>query len=180
LMRQEETNFYAFVFKFPVQNSSAIRKTTLVWQMHDKTHTFYLMLIMYCYFCASFLTCVRYFRKIKPFQKSDLGLLQAWISVLFASLLVGLDDPFQALHHYFPMELYSGVQAVLQSSFVAVLMLFWLIAIHSISLSNLIQVDYRAFYIPKFIICGLLWLVLSVSLLYRNYNSYWDPTYDFK
>jgi len=57
---------------------------------------------------------------------------------LLVFLLVGLDDPLQILHHYYPMEIYSGVSAIMQSAFVAVLMLFWLIAIHSISLSNLI------------------------------------------
>jgi len=38
LMKQDENNYYAFIFKYPKQNSAQINKTKLEWKMHDKTH----------------------------------------------------------------------------------------------------------------------------------------------
>lgn len=113
----------------------------MLWQLRFKEHQLFLMILMYCYFLVASIATYRYFSKIRPFQRTDLGLLQVWIMVLLVSLLVCLDDPLQIVHYYAPFALYSIIASVLQATFVALLMFFWLVAIHSISLSNLITVD---------------------------------------
>jgi len=68
----------------------------------------------------------------------------------------------------------------MQSGFIGILLFFWLTALHSLSVTNLINVDERKFYIPKFVICFALQLSICTSLLYTNYNTYYDPTYAWK
>jgi Wnt-binding factor required for Wnt secretion len=52
--------------------------------------------------------------------------------VLLVSLLF-YDDPLTLLKGLFPFDLYHIIHSVAQSTFISMLMFFWLIVIHSIS-----------------------------------------------
>ena len=41
----------------------------------------------------------------------------------------------------------------------------------------MISIEERRFYTPKILICGLIWLVLTISTSYFNINKSLDPTF---
>ena len=72
-----------------------------------------------------------YTKRIRLFERSDLGMVQKWIQALIA-LLVCFDDPMCLMSHIFG-KLYYICQGFMESLFIATLLLFWLIIIHSMS-----------------------------------------------
>lgn len=61
------------------------------------------------------------------------------------------------------------------------ILFFWLLIIHSISSSDIIAYDQKRFYLPKIVICGLIWVNLMFSTLYSivfDTTFQWNKNYD--
>ncbi len=67
--------------------------------------------------------------------------------------------------------------AMAQATFIAFLLFFWLLIVHSISLSDHIHIDEQRFYMPKIVLCGAIWFVLVLSLSYVHFKESDDPTF---
>lgn len=113
VLKNSSKNYYAFKFRIPYKgNKGEVSGIKAEWEMTNKNHSFYVMLIMYAYFFVLLLALFRYFQKVKPFQMSDLGLLQKWIGVLLVAI-IAFDDPLQILHYYYPFAFYNILASVL-------------------------------------------------------------------
>jgi hypothetical protein len=80
--------------------------------------------------------------KLNEYNIEDLGWVQKWIQGL-SFLLILFNDPFCVFDNGTEsMFWYELVQSVLESSFIAALMFFWLLLIHSIaSQDNIINIS---------------------------------------
>ncbi len=67
------------------------------------------------------------------------------------------------------------LDAVFQSTFLALIMVFWLSIYHGVRVNDR---NFLTFYVPKFIIVFLIWLLSIVLLLWQQYHSLDDPTYN--
>lgn len=84
-------------------------------------------------------------------------------------MLIGLfffDDPLYIIKWIFPFRLYNIFYAIGEATFIAMLLFFWLILVHSISANEVLNVDEKRFFLPKIIICGAIWITLLISFCY--------------
>jgi len=111
---------------------------------------------------------------MRRFSILDWSLEQRWMVILLI-FLVFYNNPFYPLtflsNNAFPLIL----DGILQSTFLCILLLFWLSVYHGIR-QNVRR--FFSFYFPKIILISLLWVFFVVLLSVRIVQEYRDPMYD--
>eukprot|EP00741_Cyanophora_paradoxa_P003128 tig00000670_g3037.t1 len=107
---------------------------------------------------------------------------QKWIYYLLI-VLVGFNDPFCSAAILTPSFFASFMSVMLQSLFIAALLLFWLISWHRIvkqsgldHVTN-IKLSAKRFYVPKIIVVGLFWIAAVCVYTYVRLEVRADPAY---
>lgn len=95
-------------------------------------YTFHLTCLKYVFSLASLLATFNYWKQIRTYQSEDLGLIQKWIMLLLV-LLVCFNEPLSGIRNLFPYKIYYVLQALTQSTFISMILFFWLVIVHSIS-----------------------------------------------
>lgn len=81
-------------------------------------------------------------------------------------MLIFFNNPLIILDLALPTQLIEIMSGIFQASFLAMILFFWLLLVHSISSDELLEIDYKRFVMPKYILCGLVWLDLVGSIVY--------------
>lgn len=112
-------------------------------------HVYYLTIYKLVFSIAAAFTAHRFFRsvsfqvltrQINQFHYEDLGHVQKWVMVLL-SLLVLYNDPFYALKDVLPFKIYYIAQAIVESTYIALQLFFWLFCVHSVASVSLAFID---------------------------------------
>lgn len=61
VLKNESKNYYAFKFRIPSSNKGEVTGIKAEWEMTNKAHSFYVMLIMYGYLFVLSIALFRYF-----------------------------------------------------------------------------------------------------------------------
>jgi hypothetical protein len=117
-------------------------------------------------------------RQLALFDRSDLGIIQKWLQSLLL-LLVFFNDPLCLFSHSIPW-LYRLQQSLLESAFLALLMFFWLMFVHSISISTMLAISPTNFFAPKLCLTVLFftYLVYFREFVYSAFAQ--DPFFSLK
>lgn len=122
--------------------------------------------------CAIYVYC-RFHERLTPYERSDLGIIQKWIQSLLI-MLVFFNDPLCALQGYIP-TIYSIQQTFFESLFIAMLLFFWLLFVHSISVSTLVAISPTGFFAPKIAlgVSNFIYLICLRAFIYISFAQ--DP-----
>eukprot|EP00941_MAST-03F_sp_MAST-3F-sp1_P005148 g5148.t1 len=105
---------------------------------------------------------------------------QQWVLIL-SILLIFFDDPFYIIEIYSPAEYWTGISVMGQVTFLCMLLLFFLCVLDIISSRAFWHenVAYRGacFYLPKVIVCLLLWFFTITIYMFVRIQTEADPTY---
>jgi len=104
------------------------------------------------------------------------GSLQYWIKYLLLGL-VFFNDPLFFLNQKLGI-VYSVYQALVESVFIAMLLFFWLLLMHSIASQDNISIDKQAFYLPKIVVCTLIAIYLIAMRIYVFVKFSQNPFFD--
>ncbi|KAE8749564.1 hypothetical protein FOCC_FOCC003830 [Frankliniella occidentalis] len=117
-----------------------------------------------------------YAHGLRKFPSHDWSIEQRWLSMLLP-LLLFFNDPI------FPMMFLTSswipglLDAVLQATYLCGLLLFWLCIYHGLRQN---ERRWVAFYLPKLLLVGLLWLGAVVMASWQKCNELHDPTYNHR
>lgn len=119
--------------------------------------------------CSTYCLYV-YSKQMSLFESPDLGIVQKWVQVMIGQLIF-FDDPFVVLSVFFSDLgwLYYLYQGFVESLFISILLLFWLIIIHSMSTNRAdgqIDISPNKFFFPKLGICFAYFIQLVVMRIY--------------
>ncbi|POI25774.1 hypothetical protein CIB84_010476, partial [Bambusicola thoracicus] len=164
----------------------AIQNITFTWKTYNPTFSQVEIWFRFVFVVLTFLVTVRFLlqfswclfaHSLRKFSMRDWGIEQKWMSILLPLLLLYNDCsplPSPTLHFFsfvtdpfFPLSFlvnswFPGMlDDLFQSLFLCALLLFWLCVYHGIRVQG--ERKCLTFYLPKFLIVGLLWLA-SVTL----------------
>ncbi|XP_022242398.1 transmembrane protein 181-like [Limulus polyphemus] len=122
-----------------------------------------------------FITCW-FAHSLRHFVFYDWSIEQKWMSVLLPLLLL-YNDPVFPLSFLINSWVPGMLDAMFQASFLCALLLFWLCVYHGIRQNERL---FLTFYLPKFILVGLLWLAAFTLATWQKFNELRDPTYNYK
>eukprot|EP00347_Sterkiella_histriomuscorum_P006317 403353220 len=164
------------VFVDHSQHNFEVQELEIILKKRNIEHTKSLTFMKYVFVFATLLATILYYKSISHFQMEDLGLIQKWVFVLLVQLLF-FDDPFYSMRSLFPYNSYSIIYSFSQATFLAMILFFWLVVVHSISSNEIINIDEKRFYLPKIILCLGIWVVLMISNTYLNLQQINDPSF---
>ncbi|KAM4866398.1 transmembrane protein 181 isoform 2-T2 [Thomomys bottae] len=121
-------------------------------------------------------TCL-FAHSLRRFSMRDWGIEQKWMSALLLLLLL-YNDPFFPLSFLVNSWFPGMLDDFLQSLFLCALLLFWLCAYHGIRVQG--ERKCLTFYLPKFLIVGLLWLASVTLGIWQTANELHDPMYQYR
>ncbi|XP_069866705.1 transmembrane protein 181 isoform X5 [Dipodomys merriami] len=121
-------------------------------------------------------TCL-FAHSLRKFSMRDWGIEQKWMSVLLPLLLL-YNDPFFPLSFLVNSWFPGMLDDFFQSLFLCALLLFWLCAYHGIRVQG--ERKCLTFYLPKFLIVGLLWLASVTLGIWQTANELHDPMYQYR
>ena len=98
---------------------------------------------------------------------------------LLLALLLLFNDPFYAFNMLEQSRLYLLLTTVCQASFMAMLLMFWLIVIDTIGSVDILGNGNCQIYLPKVFLTGLLWVLFVASILYVREKERQDPTFNW-
>lgn len=122
----------------------------------------------------NFIVIIVYTNSLKKFSLRDWTIEQKWMFILLRSLLF-FNNPLFPLNVLVDSWIPHVLDAVFQSTFLALVMVFWLSVYHGVRQNDR---NFLTFYVPKFVIVFLIWLLSIVLLLWQQYYSLDDPTYN--
>ncbi|CAF0711290.1 unnamed protein product [Brachionus calyciflorus] len=122
----------------------------------------------------SFFVLIFYTNSLKKFSLRDWSIEQKWIFILLRSLLF-FNNPLFPLSVLVDSWIPHVLDAIFQSTFLALLMVFWLSIYHGFRHSDR---NFMTFYVPKFVIVFSLWLLSLFLLLWQQLRSLNDPSYN--
>ena len=97
---------------------------------------------------------------MRELKYADLGVVQKWVMVLLIALIF-YDDTLYALKVKMYPQVYEICFSVLESTFIALMLFFWVLLVHSIAQTDQSFVlSPTAFYLPKIILCFGVWVYL--------------------
>ncbi|XP_075563958.1 transmembrane protein 181 isoform X5 [Pelecanus crispus] len=121
-------------------------------------------------------TCL-FAHSLRKFSMRDWGIEQKWMSILLPLLLL-YNDPFFPLSFLVNSWFPGMLDDLFQSLFLCALLLFWLCVYHGIRVQG--ERKCLTFYLPKFLIVGLLWLASVTLGIWQTVNEVHDPTYQYR
>lgn len=117
---------------------------------------------------------IAYTHSLSKFSLRDWSIEQKWMFILLRSLLF-FNNPIFSLNVLVDSWIPATLDGIFQYTFFALLMIFWLSLYHGIRQSDR---NFLTFYVPKFAVVFFVWLLLICILLWQQFNSINDPTYN--
>ncbi|XP_039260920.2 transmembrane protein 181-like isoform X2 [Styela clava] len=132
----------------------------------------------FVFLVISFLVTCMFAHTLRRFHMRDWTIEQKWISLLLPLLLL-YNDPLFPLSFLINSWIPGFIDTIFQATFLCALLLFWLCVYHGIRAAT-DRRRFSTFYLPKLIICSLLWLAAVTLGSWQQYNELRDPTYQYK
>lgn len=154
-----------------------IKNVTFVFKTYNATFSQLEIWFRFVFVVTTFIVTCVFAHSLRKFSMRDWGVEQKWMSILLPLLLL-YNDPFFPLSFLVNSWFPGTLDAFFQALFLCALLLFWLCVYHGIR----VQGDRRllAFYLPKLLIVGLLWLSAVTLGIWQTVNELQDPTYQYK
>lgn len=130
--------------------------------------------VRFIYLFCTFLVIIAYERSLNKFSIRDWSIEQKWMFILLRSLLF-FNNPLFPLCVLLDSWVPHVIDAFFQSSFFALILVFWLSVYHGVRYNDR---NFMTFYVPKFAIVFLIWILSLVLLLWQQIHSLDDPTYN--
>ncbi|XP_069811695.1 transmembrane protein 181 isoform X1 [Dendropsophus ebraccatus] len=154
-----------------------ITGVTFTWKTYNPTFSQVEIWFRFVFVVLTFMVTCLFAHSLRKFSMRDWGIEQKWMSVLLPLLLL-YNDPFFPLtflvNSWFP----GMLDDLFQSLFLCALLLFWLCVYHGIRVQG--ERKCMTFYLPKFLIVGLLWLASVTLGIWQTVNELHDPTYQYR
>ncbi|KAL9646904.1 hypothetical protein ABK040_013764 [Willaertia magna] len=103
---------------------------------------------------------------------------QKWIAFMLFGLIF-YNNPFYIIQYYSDIFLFPLINIIFRVSFIAVLLLSFLIFSHSIYAKDNDK-GIIGFYLPKILLIGLLWALTVLSFIFTQISKKTDPAYSFE
>ncbi|XP_077139396.1 transmembrane protein 181 isoform X1 [Ranitomeya variabilis] len=154
-----------------------LKAVTFTWKTYNPTFSQVEIWFRFVFVVLTFMVTCLFAHSLRKFSMRDWGIEQKWMSVLLPLLLL-YNDPFFPLtflvNSWFP----GMLDDLFQSLFLCALLLFWLCVYHGIRVQG--ERKCMTFYLPKFLIVGLLWLASVTLGIWQTVNELHDPTYQYR
>lgn len=139
--------------------------------------TYYLMGFKYCFVAISALVYCMYSMVLGELPRDGWSVEQEMIKLL-AALIILFDDPFYALEEWKASATLGVLSVIFQTTFLAALLLFWLILVDHIRVEAKEQrIVRRSFYPAKLCFVGVFWLAAVVVECYNLMERRDNPAY---
>ncbi|RNA21546.1 transmembrane protein -like [Brachionus plicatilis] len=155
----ENFNIENFLFKF---NS------------YDPSFTKLELWYRFSFLFITLIVLILYNNSLKKYSLRDWSIEQKWIFILLRSLIF-FNNPLLPLIVLVDSWIPHLLDAIFQSTFLALLMVFWLSIFHGFRHNDR---NFTTFYIPKFVIVFSIWLISLFLLLWQQFRSLNDPSYN--
>ncbi|XP_076818334.1 transmembrane protein 181-like isoform X2 [Clavelina lepadiformis] len=132
----------------------------------------------FSFLVATFLVTCIFAHFLRHYHLRNWTIEQKWLSILLPLLLL-YNDPIFPLSFLVNSWIPGMVDAIFQATFLCALLMFWLCVYHGIQNTSEKRPLF-SFYLPKLLICGLLWLAAVTLGSWQQYNELLDPSYQYK
>ncbi|XP_066452190.1 transmembrane protein 181 isoform X2 [Eleutherodactylus coqui] len=174
-------NYTQYNLEIHFENLNQLRYTItgviFTWKTYNPTFSQVEIWFRFVFVVLTFMVTCLFAHSLRKFSMRDWGIEQKWMSVLLPLLLL-YNDPFFPLtflvNSWFP----GMLDDLFQSLFLCALLLFWLCVYHGIRVQG--ERKCMTFYLPKFLIVGLLWLASVTLGIWQTVNELHDPTYQYR
>lgn len=130
----------------------------------------------FVFLLLTFLSTVLFAHSLRRFSVRDWSMEQRWMSVLLPLLLL-YNNPLFPLTFLVNSWVPGMFDALFQATFLGTLLLFWLCLYHGVRQNKR---RFCAFYLPKMVIVGLIWLTAVTLSSWQKYSELQDPTYNYR
>nr|XP_018667761.1 transmembrane protein 181-like isoform X2 [Ciona intestinalis] len=132
----------------------------------------------FAFLVATFIVTCLFAHTLRKYHMQNWTIEQKWMSFLLPLLLL-YNDPIFPLGFLVKSWVPGILDTVFQAAFLCTLLLFWLCAFHGIR-STSEKRPFLTFYLPKVLLCGLVWLAAVTLGSWQQYNELLDPTYQYR
>lgn len=154
-------------------SSLFIKDFIITFNSHNPSFTKFELWYRFFFLFCTFVVTIIYTRSLKKFSLRDWSIEQKWMFILLRSLLF-FNNPLFPLcvivSGWFPHIL----DAFFQSTFFSLVLVFWLSVFHGVRQNDR---NFSTFYIPKFVIVFIIWVLSLILLLWQVFHEFDDPTY---
>eukprot|EP00937_MAST-01D_sp_MAST-1D-sp2_P006704 g6704.t1 len=140
--------------------------------------TYYLMAFKYCFVLLSVIAYALYSCALADVPKSQRSVEQ-WMLQVLAALLPFFNDPLYALEMWKGNALLGVLSVMFKTTFMAALLLFWLILVDHIRVEAMeARIQRKSFYPAKLLFMGVYWLSTVVVECYNLMERRDNPAYN--
>jgi len=162
---------------------SDLQEVRFMMKYGNVKETTYLMGFKYAWVVSSVLIALWFYKRVSRLPAMRQSIEQTWIRVLVVTLIL-FNDPFYAIEIRLASTFLAVLGTIFQSTFFAVLLLFWLVLLDHIRLeAREQQIIKRRFYPAKVAFIFIFWLttvlVTSYNLEQQRFNPGYSTRYDF-
>ncbi|XP_057594359.1 transmembrane protein 181 isoform X2 [Hippopotamus amphibius kiboko] len=154
-----------------------IKEMNFTWKTYDPAFSHLEIWFRFVFVVLTFIVTCLFAHSLRKFSMRDWGIEQKWMSVLLPLLLL-YNDPFFPLSFLVNSWFPGMLDDLFQSVFLCALLLFWLCVYHGIRVQG--ERKCLTFYLPKFLIVGLLWLASATLGIWQTVNELHDPMYQYR
>ncbi|XP_054426149.1 transmembrane protein 181 isoform X3 [Pteronotus mesoamericanus] len=154
-----------------------IKKVNFTWKTYNPAFSRLEIWFRFVFVVLTFIVTCLFAHFLRKFSMRDWGIEHRWMSVLLPLLLL-YNDPFFPLSFLVNSWVVGPLDDLFQSVFLCALLLFWLCVYHGIRVQG--ERKCLTFYLPKFLIVGLLWLTSVTLGIWQTVNELHDPTYQYR
>lgn len=151
-----------------------IKDYSFTFNSYNPSFTKLELCVRFGFLFTTFVVIIMYTKSLKKFSVRDWSIEQKWMFILLRSLLF-FNNPLFPLCVLVDSWLPHVWDALFQSTFFALVLVFWLSVYHGVRQNDR---NFLTFYIPKFFIVFLMWLLSLILLLWQQWTSLDDPTYN--
>ncbi|KAI5938471.1 Transmembrane protein 181 [Manis javanica] len=154
-----------------------IKEMNFTWKTYDPAFSQLEIWFRFVFVVLTFIVTCLFAHSLRKFSMRDWGIEQKWMSILLPLLLL-YNDPFFPLSFLVNSWFPGMLDDLFQSVFLCALLLFWLCVYHGIRVQG--ERKCLTFYLPKFLIVGLLWLASVTLGIWQTVNELHDPMYQYR
>ncbi|KAK2489176.1 hypothetical protein MC885_005132 [Smutsia gigantea] len=154
-----------------------IKEMNFTWKTYDPSFSQLEIWFRFVFVVLTFIVTCLFAHSLRKFSMRDWGIEQKWMSILLPLLLL-YNDPFFPLSFLVNSWFPGMLDDLFQSVFLCALLLFWLCVYHGIRVQG--ERKCLTFYLPKFLIVGLLWLASVTLGIWQTVNELHDPMYQYR
>ncbi|KAM8791860.1 transmembrane protein 181 [Rhynchonycteris naso] len=154
-----------------------IKEVIFTWKTYNPTFSKLEIWFRFVFVVLTFIVTCLFAHSLRKFSMRDWGIEHKWMAILLPLLLL-YNDPFFPLSFLVNSWALGMLDDLFQSVFLCALLLFWLCVYHGIRAQG--ERKCLTFYLPKFLIVGLLWLASVTLGIWQTVNELHDPTYQYR